>query len=326
MTKSIRPDVRVIIDTDTGIDDAIAIMYLANQANVEILACTTTHGNCSVDDSAANARYVLDLCELPDVPIFLGRNGTIAGGPPNRSFHVHGEDGLGDLGLGSRDPRAEPETAAAALVRIAQERPGEVDLLVLGPTTNIADALALDPDLLTRFRVVVVMGGSGPYPLEGRMQEVDANVQSDQEAARVFWAAPKSRLVMVGVNVTTPTILDETWIAAVAAGDGSRAKLATAALSRYLDFYEFHWGRRICSAHDPLAAAVLADPSLVLAGVEGPVNVLSDGYSVRARVMRLMDGEPPAVTVVPAPEVYSVTAVDADRFKQQLLDALLDPR
>ncbi|TQS40658.1 nucleoside hydrolase [Cryptosporangium phraense] len=312
----------VVIDTDTGIDDALTLVYLAAVGGVEIVAATATHGNCSTADSALNVGHVLALCGLPDVPIHLGRPGPISGKDPRYSFHVHGHDGLGDLGIDRLPGHQSAEPAAEALVRISRERPGEVDLLVLGAMSNIADAIAIDPLVLTRYRSVVVMGGSGPYQPAGTILEVDANVDADPQAAEVVYGAEHGNLVMVGVNVTTPAILDEQFMAALAAKAGPVTSFCSAILGYYLDFYQEKWGRRICSAHDPLAAGILLHPSWITRSADGPVNVRDDGYAVRARLMRTADLELPAFPLVETPDTHVVLDVDQRAFLAEFTDVL----
>ncbi|SHM62746.1 nucleoside hydrolase [Cryptosporangium aurantiacum] len=304
----------VVVDTDTGIDDALTLVYLAAVGGVDLVAITATHGNCSTADSAVNVGHVLGLCGLPDVPIHLGRPGPISGKPPRYSYHVHGHDGLGDLGVEKLPSTPSAEPAAEALVRIGREQPGEVDLLVLGAMSNLADAIAIDPLVLTRYRSIVVMGGSGPYQPAGTILEVDANVDADPQAAEIVFGAEHGNLVMVGVNVTTPAILDEQFLAAVAEQNGPVTSFCTAILSYYLDFYQEKWGRRICSAHDPLAAAILVHPSLVTRAADGPVNVRDDGYAVRARLMRTADLELPAFPLIETPDTHVVLDVDQAAF------------
>ena len=127
---------------------------------------------------------------------------------------------------------------------------------------------------------------------------------------------------MVGVNVTTPAILDEDGVAAIAAADTPQARLVAAILPFYLDFYRHKWGRRICSMHDPLAAGILADPSYATAWMEGPVNVIHDGALARAWLMAREDGGEIVQQVEAAPPTRVVTGVDGARFNADLLAAL----
>jgi purine nucleosidase len=235
---------------------------------------------------------------------------------------VHGNDGLGDVGFPPPAGQESGERAADQIVRLGREHPGELDLLAVGPLTNLGLALRRDPDALARYRSVVLMGGSGPYPAPGVLREFDANIDHDPDAARLVFAAPRQELVMVGVNVTSPAILDEEAIAAIAASDTPQARLVSAILPFYLDFYRHKWGRRICSMHDPLAAAILVDPTYVAAWLEGPVNVIHDGALARAWLMAREDGGEIVQEVEPAPPTRVVAAVDDDRFSADLLAAL----
>ncbi|MEV6349738.1 nucleoside hydrolase [Actinoplanes sp. NPDC051851] len=314
---------RVVIDTDTGIDDALAVIYLAASEGVEIVACTTTFGNCSTAHAIENVSHVLRLCGLDEVPVHPGREGPISGEPAKHSWFVHGHDGLGDQDLDRVPATPSAESAADALVRLGRENPGELDLLVLGAQSNIADAVAIDPDVLTRYRSVVIMGGSGPYAEPGDVMEVDANVAADPQAAAVMFGAPRAHMVMVGVNVTTPTIMDEEFIARLGAVDAPIARFSHAVTEAYLDFYQEKWGRRICAAHDGLAAGVMIHPELVRTALRGPVNVRSDGFATRARLMRTVDDKPTVFPYEDAPETVVVTEVDHAAFLADFLEKLV---
>ncbi|GAA4973556.1 inosine-uridine nucleoside N-ribohydrolase [Nonomuraea thailandensis] len=311
---------RVVVDTDTGIDDAHTLLYLAGRPDAEIVALTSVYGNCTEEDATRNIGYVNGLLGL-DVPVARGAAEPLRG-PAHIAGYVHGKDGLGDLGRDRPLPRVTAESGPELLVRLANEQPGELDLLALGPLTNLALALRLDPELFTRYRSVVLMGGSGPYAPPGTLLMIDANVNNDPEAARAVFAAPRRELVMVGVNVTAGTILDERAIAALRASATPVARFATGILDAYLDFYQNEWGRRIIPLHDPLAAGVLLDRTFATAWTDGPVNVRGDGFLWRARLMRTHDGLPPAFPYDPAPPTRVITAVDAPRFVTDFVEVL----
>ncbi|MCT9930106.1 nucleoside hydrolase [Planotetraspora sp. A-T 1434] len=311
---------RVVVDTDTGIDDAHTLLYLAGRPDAEIVAVTSVFGNCVEEDATRNIGYVTRLLEL-DVPIARGAAEPLAGAA-HIAGYVHGKDGLGDRGYDRPLPEVTGETGAELLVRLANEQPGELDLLALGPLTNLGLALRIDPDLFTKYRSVVLMGGSGPYAEPGTLLMIDANINNDPVAARAVFSAPRRELVMVGVNVTAGTILDERAIAALRATDTPRARFASEILEAYLDFYQNEWGRRIIPLHDPLAAGILLDPGFATAWTDGPVNVVSDGFLSRARLMRTVDGLPPAFPYEPAPGTRVITAVDATRFVADFVEVL----
>lgn len=311
---------RIVVDTDTGIDDAHTLLYLDGRADASIEAITSVFGNCTQDNSLRNIAYVQQVLGT-DIPVARGAEGPLET-DPHIAVHVHGYDGLGDRGYDRPEPRTVGESAAELLVRLARENEGELDLLGLGPLTNIALALQLDPDLLTRYRSVVLMGGSGPFAEPGVLRMVDANVHNDPVAAAAVFSAPRSELVMVGVNVTATTILDEEGGAALHAAGTPRATFAAEILESYQDFYQREWGRRLSPLHDPLAAGILLDRSLVTDAADGPVNVLSDGFASRARLMLTSQGRPPAFAVQDAPDTHVVTAVDARRFVADFVDVL----
>ncbi|GAB1820549.1 nucleoside hydrolase [Herbidospora sp. RD11066] len=311
---------RIVVDTDTGIDDAHTLLYLAGRPDAEIVAITSVYGNCVEPDSARNIAYVNRLLGL-EVPIARGATAPLTGDARIASA-VHGKDGLGDVGYDRPLPETGAETAAELLVRLGREQPGELDLLALGPLTNLGLALRLDPDLFTRYRKVVLMGGSGPYAPPGTLLMVDANVNNDPVAASAVFSAPRNELVMVGVNVTATTILDEIAIGALRATKTPTARFATEILDSYMDFYQNEWGRRIIPLHDPLAAAILLDPTFATAWADGPVNVRTDGFMSRARLMRTHDGLPPAFPYEPAPPTKVITEVDAARFVADFVEVL----
>lgn len=314
---------RVVVDTDTGIDDALALLYLAAQPEVEIVGITAVYGNCVVDDALRNIGHVLDLVGRPDVPVTRGADGPLAA-EAHIAHYVHGHDGLGDV----IDDRPLPDhlldgTAADSLVRIAREAPGEIDLLTLGPLTNVALALQIEPALLTLFRSITIMGGSGPFPELGRSDMVDANVQNDAEAARAVFSAPANRRLMVGVNATARVFTEEEHVAALHASGTPTGTFAARILESYLDFYQLAWGRRVSPVHDGLAAALMLHPEWIARSVTGPVNVTHDGFATRGRVMRTHEGGPVAWAIDPVPDTVAVTDVDAASFVPAFLAALV---
>src|SRR5699024_8093534 len=151
----------VIIDTDTGVDDALALVFLARHPGVTIRAVHSTHGNCSALQAANNARAVLEVCGLAEVEIRIGLEA-----PPESSLkhssNIHGEDGLGGSGIRPHTRVEGSADAAEHLVEQVNHDPGSIDLLALGSLTNIAAALRLDPLLLHKLRSVTIVGSLGP--------------------------------------------------------------------------------------------------------------------------------------------------------------------
>lgn len=312
---------RVLVDTDTGLDDAHSLMYLLAQPDVEIEAITTIYGNTPVEDSARNVRTVLRLAGREDIPIHLGEAAPIEGEASIADF-VHGVDGLGDR-FERAELRVEDESAVDAIVRIAAENPGEVDLHPLGPLTNIARALERDPELFLKYRSVVIMGGAGPYPAPGGAMLTDANTANDRRAAEiVFGARNNGNVVMVGVNVTAQAILDE-HVLTVLRGIGTPwATFAGEVLDAYNDFYQYKWGRRISSAHDGLATVVLHRPEIVTGWIEGPVDFTPYADSLATRIALTNDGLPLVWGTPDGPSVRAVTSFDKTEFLRRFVQAL----
>jgi len=321
---------RVLVDTDTGIDDALALLWLAAQPDVEIVGITAVYGNCVVDDALRNVGHVLGLVGLDDVPVARGAEGPVDA-EAHIAHYVHGHDGLGDVVAERPLPRVLLDTPAAErLVEVARASPGEIDLLTLGPLTNVALALRAEPRLLTLFRSVTIMGGSGPFPALGRTDMVDANVQNDGVAAREVFAAPATSRLMVGVNATSQVITDESHVAALRDSGTPTGTFAADVLATYLDFYRNAWGRRVSPVHDGLAAALMVHPEWIADSVTGPVGITNDGFATRGRVLRTADGaevdwhpDGPVPTGDPSTPTTAVTAVHTDLFLPSFVDALI---
>lgn len=250
---------RIILDTDPGIDDALAIMYLAAAGDAEIVAVGSVHGNVSAQRGALNALRVLERVGI-DAPVAVGAAKPLAQ-PLRTAEFVHGEDGLG--GYAGPPPRRSPVTCSAAeqLVRLARAEPGELSLLAIGPLTNLALAVLLEPELPRLLRSVVVMGGAVTVP--GNITPyADANFYHDPEAADLVLGAGFPNLTLVGLDVTEQARVDTQWLSSVRGLDSPRAKFAAQLLDHYGLFYGNMFGQPVCTLHDPLAAALLLDPEL----------------------------------------------------------------
>lgn len=244
----------VYLDCDTGIDDSLALLYLLRSPEVRLVGIGSVHGNI---DAATAARNTLDLLALAgaEVPVALGaqgpRTGEYAGGAP----HVHGEDGIGGVTLPPSGGSVVAETAARMLVRLAAEHAGELEVLAVGPLTNLAAALDLDPELPAKISRVVVMGGAAQT--SGNVSAAsEANIHNDPEAAAIVVGAPWE-VVLVPLDVTLENRFTEADQEALLASADPAARAVGAMLDQYFSFYQGVYGYRGCALHDPLAAALL---------------------------------------------------------------------
>ncbi|QYB04486.1 nucleoside hydrolase [Rhodococcus sp. USK10] len=269
----------VLVDTDTGVDDALALLTLAHDPGTEIVGVGSVFGNCTETQAASNALTVLSVVGLRDVPVCIGRPRP---GPPPATPSVHGLDGLGDRGhRPPPDTGPAPGSAVEQLFRAAEERPGAVDLLCLGPLANIAAAVTRDPLILTRFRSVTIMGGMGPASRRGAEAAVqpqflgkgDTNTNHDPAAATAVAAAP-GPITWVGMNVTGRLGLD--WADLVARS--VPGKVATFVRDITEDYHRhctitYRADHPIYTSHDSVAAAVMLDPTVVLSATDAQPRV-----------------------------------------------------
>jgi len=187
-----------LIDTDTASDDAVALLLALRHPEVDVRAITVVAGNVPVDQGVQNALYTVELSGA-DVPVYRG-----APAPRERELHtgqaVHGEDGMGDIGL-ELTGRAEAEgDAAQVLVDEIARRPGQVTLVTLGPLTNVAAALELEPSIAGDLAALVVMGGTSDH--RGNITAVaEYNVWADPEAAAIVFESG-APLTMVGWDIS----------------------------------------------------------------------------------------------------------------------------
>ncbi len=310
------PSIPMILDCDTGIDDALALFYGAAHG-AEYVACTLTHGNVPVDVGTRNTLTILDALGLDTVPVFTGAARPLAQ-PLMTAEFVHGQDGLGDAGV-PPSGRVAGDLAAVEIVRLARERPGELTLLAVGPLTNVALALMLEPRLPELVRQVVVMGGAVGVP--GNASELgEANVWHDPEAAALVVDAPWD-VLFVGLEITMRTALPKAAIDRIAGTDHPVGRLAWRIMQHYLDVYEKVLGERSCVLHDPLAMALALDPGLA---TYRAVTAYVDTGTSRSRGAIVGDLRGYAGTPDPAaPGVIRVVdTLDTETFHERFLQAL----
>jgi purine nucleosidase len=309
--------VRVFVDTDPGIDDAVALAYLSARPEVDLVGVGAVFGNNPVDVTTDNALKLLELFDRPGVPVGRGAAGPLVG-EAVFAEHVHGENGLGGVEVPAAHGEAQAGSAAELLVQLARVAPGEIHVLSIGTLTNLALALAIEPDLPRMLGRVVVMGGAVTHP-GNTTAWAEHNIVKDPEAAeRVLGAG--FDLTLVTLDVTMRTLANGAWLDRLGRASGTRAEYC----SRFLEFYTRYYSANVlnqkgCPVHDPLAAGILLDPSLITAAHQVPVRVELAGEHTRG--MTIAD-----LRAVPAdddrPPVRLPTEVDSGRFLEELLAGL----
>jgi purine nucleosidase len=261
---------RLVLDTDVGIDDALMLIHLIAEPSVEIVAIGSTHGNCSSAQGAINALRVLEALDRTGIPVAVGNESPVPGA--THSWHVHGHDGLGDAGLPLPVGTPTDEGAVAQIVRLAKERPGELTLVAVGTMTNLAAALALDPDCLGRYKEVWILGAISHRPVDGEREMFDANVYNSPDAADALFASD-AKITVVPIDtsyrsIIQPELRDRIW-----AADTPAARLCQAILPCYFNFYQERIGFWSCCAHDPTVSLALVHPELIVAEDSRPLIV-----------------------------------------------------
>jgi len=272
----------LLIDTDPGVDDALALLMAFNDPRHEVVGLTIAAGNVGLKHTVANA---LKLCEVAgiDAPVFAGCPGPLLHPAPDAGY-VHGEDGFGDVGYEAARRVAEGEHAAQAILRLSHEHAGKLLLVALGPLTNVALALKLDPTLPERVARIVVMGGA--VTGHGNITPAaEFNVYFDPEAAHlVFEAFQRVDLADWEGTIAHGLLHDRVveWLAA----DSPRARFYERISKKTREWSADRRGDYWHSA-DALAMAYALEPEGATELVDRPVVVeLGHGH---ARGMTVVD-------------------------------------
>jgi purine nucleosidase len=311
----------VIIDTDTGVDDAMGVVYGLLSPRLEVLALTSVFGNVDVEKTTRNTLAIAEQLGVPGPQVARGAHKGLLG-VPRFNPGIHGDDGVGNANFPAPRATAIDEHAAQTIVRLVRERPGQVVLVPIGPLTNLALAAMLDPELPGLVRGVVWMGGVVTTP--GNVTPVaEADADHDPEAAQMVLEADWP-VTMVGLDVTDRVCLEEADLERLRAADTPAGRYLAAISPFYMRFYEQILGRFACAMHSALAVAVAADPTLATRTASYPMAVELDGRLTRG--LTVADRRPGRDTGaregMSARDVEVVLEVDEERFKAEFMDTV----
>jgi purine nucleosidase len=251
---------RLVIDTDGGVDDAVALWWAATDPRIDLVGVTTVRGVVPAPEAALNVLLVLEAAGRPDVPVAVGAHDRLGPSPDLRpADFIHGADGLGGAREGRSPSRAPSGDALALLDRLVD---GETSIVTLGPLTNLARFVLTAPGNASRVAEVVVMGGAATGG-GNAMPAGEANIAHDPQAASIVvtagWRTPP---LMVGLDVTHRATLDDSDFALLS----EHRTFAAAFLDTPLRFYRTYgstFTAPACPCHDFAALLALVETGLM---------------------------------------------------------------
>lgn len=248
---------KIILDCDPGHDDAIALMLALASPELEVLGITVTYGNVSLENTVRNALIVRELCGS-SVPVFAGANRPLVRERISAES-VHGTSGLDGPNLPTPTGAAERTHAVRFMIDSIMAHPNQVTLVPVGPLTNVALAMRLEPEILGKIKRIVLMGGD--TFLGNWSPAAEFNILCDPHAAQIVFGS-NVPLSMFGLNVTHQVLATPERVARLRAS-GTRVAHTTAEL---LEFFKLAYARRYQFAgpalHDPCTIAYLIRPEL----------------------------------------------------------------
>lgn len=312
---------KVIIDTDPGIDDALALMLALLSPQLEVVGITVTAGNAPVDLGCENAARVLSFLDRMDVPVYRG-----AEAPLRRSYvnalDTHGRDGLGESFLPLPEGFSVQEEDAVSFLARAL-RAGDTSVIAIGPLTNLARLIETDEEAFAAIPRLVSMGGC--FKSHGNCSPVaEYNYWEDPDAARLVYrtAAERGRKIeMVGLDVTRQIVLTPSLLAWIQRLDPRTGSFVERITKFYFDFH-WQWEHLIgCVINDPLAVAYFLEPDLC-GGIDAFTDIETGGISLGQSVVDAMG------FYRKTPNARVLTRVDVRRFWVLFLSRLLqrDPQ
>lgn len=268
---------KIILDTDPGIDDAMAILFAEAHPDIDLMGITTVYGNATIDNGTRNALYLKQRFGM-NALVAKGTDKPLIRDPVGATVVVHGEEGFGDVKApSSLDVTAIDKPAYQFIVDSVRAEPGEITLVAVGPLTNLALALEADPEIVDLVKEVVVMGGAfGENDHRGNVTPfAEANIHDDPHAAdKVFTASWP--VVIIGLDVTEESFFTRQYLDDLRDEAGEVGQFIWDVSRYYLKFYSEKVGMEGCHVHDPSAIAYVIQPSLFTCR-SGSVRVVTDG-------------------------------------------------
>jgi inosine-uridine nucleoside N-ribohydrolase len=261
---------KILIDTDPGIDDAMAIFYALASPELDVIGLTSVFGNVHTDLATENALRLLEIADRTDIPVAKGVDTPMAMPYRGPVAFVHGQDGQGDVFLAKPKNKAHESDAPHFIIEQARQAPGEITLVALGPLTNVAIAMLLDSKMSAQLAGIVLMGGNA-FCGGNASPAAEANIFNDPEAADIVFGAD-CPIVMAGLDVTEKTVMSPAELDLFASFDNARAAHLAAITPYYRRFFLERTGLDGIFVHDSSTISYLLAPQHYT-WVEQPIRV-----------------------------------------------------
>ena len=303
------------IDTDTASDDAVALVIALRNPEIEVVAIGVVAGNVPLEHGVQNALYVAELCERTDVPVHAGA-ATPLRIPLSTGQYVHGQDGMGDIGLPLTGRRHAPGHAADALIAASHAHPGTLEVVTLGPLTNLAIALEKDPTLVGRVARVVVMGAVADH-IGNQNPVAEFNMWVDPHAVDVVLNSGLP-LEFVGWDISRKyAVMDPADAAALRAVGTPVAQMCVDIQKTLIEFCHHHTKLAGFDLPDPIAMAYAINPAVATETRRLHCEVETESQLTRGMVVMDLLG-----FTGKEPNALVVTAADRDLFLEMLFQAV----
>ncbi|XP_057777910.1 probable uridine nucleosidase 2 [Salvia miltiorrhiza] len=268
---------KIIIDTDPGIDDAMAIFVALQSPEVEVIGLTTIYGNVYTTLATRNALHLLEIAGRTDIPVAEGSHVTITKGTKLRiADFVHGTDGLGNQNFPPPEGAQIEQSAVEFLTQQVNLYPGKVTVVALGPLTNIALAIESDPEFVKNVGQIILLGGA--FSVNGNVNPAaEANIFGDPDAADIVFTSGAD-ILAIGINVTHQVVLTDADRDKLAESSGKFAQYMCKILDVYFGYHHDAYSTKGVYLHDPTTVLAAVDPSLITY-VEGAVRVQTVGIT-----------------------------------------------
>jgi len=264
---------KIIIDTDCGVDDSLALLCALNSDKLEILCITTVFGNVSVRQAAHNTSYILRMTEREDIPILIGQAKPIVQPLRYPPDFIHGKYGLGTIRSEYTGKNVLTTSAVEYLIQTIRNSDDKITIITIGPLTNIGLALQLAPDIQDNIEEIIVMGGA--YQANGNVSPAaEANIYGDAIAAEIVFRSD-CLTTMVGLDVTTKVVMDKDYLS-VLNNHKLYGNFIKSITGTYYDFHVNCFDIHGITPHDLVTVLYSIDKSLFTT-IQGRIYVSADG-------------------------------------------------